>query len=89
MLFRTSLTLALCGFLGLSGAALAQSSTGAPAGSEPATAPGGTEGSAGLRNEREAIRDGDAVAVPPRRAGIAVDAPPPAMEQVAPPPSRP
>lgn len=87
MLFRTSLTLALCGFLGLSGVALAQSSTGAPAGSEPATAPGGTEGSAGPRNEMNAVRDGDAV--PPGNGAIAVDAPPPAMERVAPPPPRP
>nr|WP_246102300.1 hypothetical protein [Methylobacterium terricola] len=51
--------------------ALAQS-VGAPAGSDPATAPGGTEGIAGPRNEAEAIRSGDVVPVPPNRA-IAVD----------------
>lgn len=89
MLFRTPLTLAFCGVLGLSGAALAQSSTGAPAGRDPATAPGGTEGIAGPRNEINAIRDGDAVVVPPGRGGVAIDAPPPAIEPVAPPPSRP
>lgn len=89
MLFRTPLTLALCAVLGLSGAALAQSSTGAPAGRDPATAPGGTEGIAGPRNEMNAVRDGDAVAVAPGGAGIPVDAPPPVMEPVAPPAPRP
>ncbi|KQP33133.1 hypothetical protein ASG60_16115 [Methylobacterium sp. Leaf469] len=56
--------LALCGVFGLAGPALAQS-VGAPAGSDPATAPGGTEGRAGPRNEREAIRSGDAIPAPP------------------------
>ncbi|GJD32204.1 hypothetical protein PMNALOAF_3471 [Methylobacterium adhaesivum] len=56
--------LALCGVLGLTGTAFAQS-VGAPAGNTPATAPGGTEGRAGLRNEREAIQSGDAVPAPP------------------------
>lgn len=55
--------LALCGVIGLAGAALAQS-TGAPAGRDPATAPGGTEGIAGPRNEREAIKSGDAIPAP-------------------------
>ncbi len=59
----TMSVLALCGVLGLGGAALAQS-TGAPAGIDPATAPGGTEGIAGARNEREAVRSGDAIPAP-------------------------
>jgi hypothetical protein len=60
-------------------------SVGAPAGREPATAPGGTEGLAGARNEGEAIRSGDAIPVPPGRA---VTPPPPgtAPEAVVPPP---
>ncbi|MGU3537311.1 hypothetical protein [Methylobacterium sp. A54F] len=66
------------------GPAAAQS-VGAPAGREPATAPGGTEGLAGPRNESEAIRAGDAVPVTPGR-GIPVEAPP--AEPVAPPPPR-
>ncbi|MCJ2136963.1 hypothetical protein MKK69_23425 [Methylobacterium sp. J-026] len=71
---KTTLTLALCGLLGAAGAAAAQSYT-APAGRDPSTAPGGTEGIAGPRNEAESIRSGDAVAVPPRRGGVAVEEP--------------
>ncbi|GJD71151.1 hypothetical protein MMMDOFMJ_4105 [Methylobacterium gnaphalii] len=52
-----------CGMMASTLPAFAQS-TGAPAGSEPATAPGGTEGIAGARNEREAIRSGDAIPAP-------------------------
>lgn len=55
--------LAVCGLFALGGAALAQSLS-APAGRDPATAPGGTEGVAGPRNAREAIRSGDAVPAP-------------------------
>jgi hypothetical protein len=88
----TKAALASLGLLGgaliaVPGAALAQGSVGAPAGTEPATAPGGTEGRAGLRNEREAIRSGDAVPVPPGTAGVPV-APRPAPADV-PPPQRP
>ena len=54
------------------GGAHAQS-TGAPAGRDPATAPGGTEGIAGPQNERNAIRDGDAVPLPPGQGGVEVD----------------
>ena len=78
------LTLSLCGALSLPGMALAQSSTGAPAGRDPATAPGGTEGIAGPCNEGEAVRDGDTVAVPPGRGGVEVDALTSAMERMTP-----
>ncbi|MBE7248906.1 MAG: hypothetical protein INR63_28510, partial [Actinomycetospora chiangmaiensis] len=57
--------MALGGLLGTAATAQAQSFS-APAGRDPATAPGGTEGIAGPRNEAEAIRSGDAVVVPPR-----------------------
>lgn len=80
--------LTLGGLLGTAAAVQAQSYS-APAGREPATAPGGTEGIAGPRNEAEAIRSGDAVAVPPRGEGIPVQdpsAPPPGVP--APPPGR-
>jgi len=80
--------LALGGLLGTAATAQAQS-YGAPAGRDPATAPGGTEGIAGPRNAAEAIRSGDAVAVPPRGDGIPVQdppAPPPGVP--APPPGR-
>jgi len=68
----TMSALALCGVIGLAGAASAQS-VGAPAGRDPATAPGGTEGTAGLRNEEESIRRGDAIPAPP---GIDESVPP-------------
>lgn len=86
----TTAALALCALVGLSGAALAQGSTGAPAGSPGATAPGGTEGAAAVPNEREAIRSGDAIPAPPG-AGVPVEtaAPPPAEERRLPPPPRP
>ena len=71
---KTTVILALCGLLSAAGAASAQS-VGAPAGRDPATAPGGTEGIAGPRNEVEAIRSGDAVEVAPRRDGIAIEGP--------------
>ncbi|GLS42783.1 hypothetical protein GCM10007884_07680 [Methylobacterium brachythecii] len=70
----------VCGMAALMGPALAQS-TGAPAGSEPATAPGGTEGIAGARNEREAIRSGDAIPAP---RGVGEPAPPPPGAVVVP-----
>ena len=76
----TALTLAALG-----GPALAQS-IGAPAGRDPATAPGGTEGLAGPRNEMNAVRDGDAVPVPPRAGAVPLDAPP--RRDDVPPPSR-
>ncbi|KQP16695.1 hypothetical protein [Methylobacterium sp. Leaf93] len=76
--------LALCGLFGLTGAALAQG-TGAPAGRDPATAPGGTEGIAGPQNEREAIRSGDAIAAP---RGVGVPVPPPSEETKADRPAR-
>ncbi|MEN3210069.1 hypothetical protein PUR23_08480 [Methylorubrum populi] len=85
----TTATLALVVLAGLGGAALAQGSTGAPAGSPGATAPGGTEGAAALPNEREAIRSGDAIPAPPG-TGVPVEtAPPPAEERRLPPPPRP
>nr|WP_282104063.1 hypothetical protein [Methylobacterium sp. 37f] len=61
--------------LGLAGVALAQGA-GAPAGMDAATAPGGTEGRAGPRNEAEAFRSGDAIPVPPRAGGIAAESMP-------------
>ncbi|KAB1072420.1 hypothetical protein [Methylobacterium planeticum] len=89
MRLTTTAAFLLCGSLSLVGPALAQS-VGAPAGRDPATAPGGTEGIAGPRNEMNAVRDGDAVPVPPGRGGIEVDPPAgPAMEPAPPPPPRP
>ena len=73
-------TVAACLALGLGGTALAQS-TGAPAGRDPATAPGGTTGAAGQRNEAEAIRSGDAIPTVP---GVGVAAPTPAVNGTAP-----
>lgn len=70
----TLTALALFGGLVCGGPASAQS-VGAPAGRDPATAPGGTEGIAGPRNETNAIRDGDAVAVPPGPGGVDAEAP--------------
>ena len=75
--------LALGSALGISVPAQAQG-TGAPAGMEPATAPGGTEGRSGMRNEAEAIRDGEAVRVP-RGEGIPVETAPEAATPAAPP----
>ncbi|MCJ2082623.1 hypothetical protein [Methylobacterium sp. J-090] len=89
----TMSVLALCGVfglggvLGLGGAAFAQS-TGAPAGVDPATAPGGTEGIAGPRNEREAIRSGDAIPAP-RGVGEPVLPPSDALPPDRAPPPRP
>lgn len=79
-------TLALLATLGLGGAALAQSSTGAPAGRDPATAPGGTKGIAGPGNVDEAVRSGDAAPASPA-PGVTEMAPPPAppVEPAAPP----
>ncbi|MCJ2142830.1 hypothetical protein [Methylobacterium sp. E-066] len=71
---KTTVILALCGLLGTAGAASAQS-YGAPAGRDPSTAPGGTEGLAGPRNEAESIRSGDALEVPPNRGGVAIEEP--------------
>lgn len=70
---KTTITLALCGFLGAASAASAQSYN-APAGNAPVTAPGGEEGRAGPRNEVEAVRSGEAVGVPPG-AGVIVETP--------------
>ncbi len=61
---RSTLIIALAGVLATTVGAAAQS-VGAPAGRDPATAPGGTEGIAGPRNTSEAIRSGDAIAVSP------------------------
>lgn len=63
--YKTVAILGLGALMATAGAASAQS-TGAPAGREPATAPGGTKGIAGQRNAAEAIRSGDAVPVNPR-----------------------
>ena len=74
------------------GTAFAQQSYNPPAGREAATTPGGTEGIAGPRNEAEAIRSGDAVAVTPGADGLAVErpvAPMPGEPLVAPPGVRP
>ncbi|KQT61029.1 hypothetical protein ASG52_17490 [Methylobacterium sp. Leaf456] len=89
MSVRTTLALALCAGLGLSGGALAQS-VGAPAGQPSVTAPGGTEGTAGPANERRAIERGDAIPAPPG-IGVPVEAPPPPPEErrLPPPPPRP
>lgn len=65
MTFKAAAILGLGALMETAGTASAQS-TGAPAGREPATAPGGTEGIAGPRNAAEAIRSGDAVPVNPR-----------------------
>lgn len=81
---KTSVILALCGLLGTAGTACAQS-YGAPAGRDPSTAPGGTEGIAGPRNEAESIRSGDAVEVARSRDGIATTGPavpPPGVTEV-------
>ncbi|SFG89041.1 hypothetical protein [Methylobacterium gossipiicola] len=80
----STVALTLFALAGLGTAALAQGSTGAPAGTPGATAPGGTEGAAALRNEREAVRSGDAIPAPPG-IGIPAETVPPA----APPPPRP
>lgn len=45
-----------------------------PAGGTSAAEPGGTEGQAGRRNEREAIQSGEAIRAP-RGEGIEVDVP--------------
>ena len=45
-----------------------------PAGGTSAAEPGGTEGQAGRRNEREAVESGEAIRAP-RGEGIEVDAP--------------
>lgn len=80
--------MALSGLLGMAATAQAQS-VGAPAGRDPATAPGGTEGIAGPRNEAEAIRSGNAIEVPARGEGIPVQEPPvPPPGTPAPPPGR-
>lgn len=85
----TTAVLGLWALAGLGGAAFAQGSTGAPAGSPGATAPGGTEGAAAVPNEQEAIGSGDAIPVAPG-AGVPVEtAPPPAEERRLPPPPRP
>jgi len=82
----TTATLALSILTGLHAGAFAQGSTGAPAGSPGATAPGGTEGAAAIPNEREAIRSGEAIPAPPG-TGVPVEtAPPPAEERRLPPP---
>ncbi len=92
----TQSALAPWGLLGglliaLPGAALAQGSVGAPAGTDPATAPGGTEGRAGPRNEREAIESGNAVPVPRSTEGIRSShvPSPPTCRTVVPDPTRP
>ena len=71
---KLALILTLSGLLATTGLAQAQS-VGAPAGREPATAPGGTEGMAGPRNEAEAIRSGEAIPVPPGSEGVPVGDP--------------
>jgi hypothetical protein len=77
----TTATLALGVLAGLSSAAFAQGSTGAPAGQPGATAPGGTEGAAALSNEQEAIRSGEAIPATPG-TGVPIEtAPPPAEER--------
>lgn len=84
MLVRTTAALALSAALGLSGAAFAQS-TGAPAGRPAATAPGGTDGTAGAVNEEQAVRSGDAIPASPG-VGTPVETAPPPGAAVAPPP---
>ena len=68
-IFATLLAAAPCG------PASAQQSYNPPAGLDPAAAPGGTQGLAGPRNEAEAIRSGDAIAVVPGAEGTAVERP--------------
>ena len=89
---RLTTLVALCACLaaGLSGTAFAQG-TGAPAGRDPVTAPGGTEGLAGPGNEAEAIRSREAVPVPPGTGGVPVEeAPmPPRQTPMEGPPPRP
>ncbi|CAO4176709.1 hypothetical protein EEDFHM_03842 [Methylorubrum populi] len=85
----TTAVLALCALSSLDIAAVAQGSTGAPAGSPGATAPGGTEGRAAILNEREAIRSGDAVTTAPGLGLPAETAPPPADARKVPPSSLP
>ncbi|WP_019903500.1 hypothetical protein [Methylobacterium sp. 77] len=70
----TVVTLSALLVTGTAAVALAQS-YGAPSGRDAATAPGGTEGIAGPRNEAEAIRSGDAVPVPPGAGGIPAEEP--------------
>ena len=84
MRIATLTALTLLAGLAAGGSALAQS-TGAPAGRDPATAPGGTEGRAGPRNEMNAVRDGDAVPAPPQAGGVEND-PAPSGERMRPPP---
>jgi hypothetical protein len=79
------LTLSLALPLGFAGPVLAQS-VGAPAGIDGATAPGGTEGRAGPRNEAEAIRSGEAIPVPPRAGGVPAEEMPARGTEVPPPP---
>ncbi|AWN38075.1 hypothetical protein [Methylobacterium radiodurans] len=67
-----SLAAALALGLAMCGSAQAQS-VGAPAGREPATAAGGTQGIAGKRNVERAFRQGDAVRAP-RGLGVPVKA---------------
>jgi hypothetical protein len=70
MMMRSTLVAALA--LGLlSGGAASAQSVGAPAGRDPATAPGGTQGLAGPRNVERAVRRGDAVRAP-KGVGIRV-----------------
>lgn len=85
----TTAALALYALSSLSGAAFAQGSTGAPAGSPGATAPGGTEGRAATSNGREAIRSGDAVPTAPGIGLPAEPALPPADARKVPPSSLP
>ncbi|MHC2002608.1 hypothetical protein ACYQR9_19490 [Methylobacterium sp. CM6241] len=69
-------TVTLAAGLVIASASLAAAqSYGAPSGRDAATAPGGTEGVAGPRNEAEAIRSGDAVPVPQGAGGIRADEP--------------
>ncbi|KQQ23128.1 hypothetical protein ASF53_23265 [Methylobacterium sp. Leaf123] len=85
----TTATLVLCALAGSGGAAFAQGSTGAPAGSPGVTAPGGTEGAAAIPNEQEAIRSGEAIPATPG-TGLPVEtAPPPASQHRPPHPPRP
>ncbi len=72
MITRASLGVALALGLAVCGSAQAQS-VGAPAGKDPATAAGGTQGIAGKRNVARAFRKGDAVRAP-RGIGIPVTA---------------
>ncbi|GJE17119.1 hypothetical protein [Methylobacterium marchantiae] len=72
--FSTIALVAACVLTGMASATFAQS-YGAPSGRDAATAPGGTEGIAGSRNEAEAIKGGDAVPVPPGTDGILVEEP--------------